>query len=228
MAITTKQIIYDVHELLNNYSDDNNYSDRHILYLYNLKRGKFLRQLYDNKTTSFDKVCIQTFCLQFEEIDKGLCDLKVGCTILRSTKKLPQLLPVKNRETLISLQPSIALSKPFKLIDISQADYILDRKFSNGIYATIDADNYIYIISNHTEHKLITSLYVSAILSDPSDLEDYVTCYECNDSQPCFTEDTEYPAPTYVIDAARDDIIKLLTATKEQIKEDVRNDSTDN
>ena len=36
MAVKTSQIIYDVREILNEYSDDGLYDDRYILYLYDL------------------------------------------------------------------------------------------------------------------------------------------------------------------------------------------------
>ena len=224
----TNQIIYDVRELLNQYSDDSNYSDKHILYLYNLKRSKYLRQILDDKTRNFDKIMIQSLCLEFEEVDSSICELNLGCTILRSKLKLPNLLPVRNRSTLISIQPSIALSKPFKVIDITQASYILDKPYSNSIYATVNNEGYIYIFSNIIEHKLITCLYISGVFNNPSDLENYSNCCECSTNvESCFNEDSDYPAPPFIIDAARDEIVKLLLGSKEQIKEDDQNDSSD-
>lgn len=228
MGIKTSQIIYDVKELLNQYSDDSDYSDKHILYLYNLKRSKYLRQLLDDKSRTFDKIMIQSLCLEFEEVDKSICELTVGCTVLRSKKPLPTLLPVRNRDTLLSIQPSIALSKPFKVIDINQANYILDRPYSNAIYATVNNEGYIYIFSNTPEHKLISCLYINGIFNDPSDLENYSNCCECEDKiESCFTEESDYPAPAFIIDAARDDIIKLFLGSKEQVKEDKNNNSDD-
>ena len=224
---TVKQVIYDVKESLNKYSDDTEYDNRYILYLYNLKRAKYLRQLLDDKTRGIDKILIQSLCLEFEIVDKGLCDLEVGCTILKSKKPLPKLLEVRNRNTLISIQPSVALAKQFKIVDYTQASYILDRPYSNGIYATVDTDGHILLISNNDEHKLITCLYVNAVFETPSDLENYINCCNCEtEVEACFEEDSIYPAPSFIIDLCRDEIIKLLLGTKEQIKEDIDNNST--
>lgn len=226
---TVKEVIYDVKESLKKYSDDSEYDDRYILYLYNIKRAKYLRQLLDDKTRGIDSVLIQSLCLEFEEVDKGLCGLEVGCTIMKSVKPLPKLLEVRNRNTLISIQPAVMLSKQFKVIDFTQASYILDRPYSNGIYVTVDADGYIYLISNNDEHKLITCLYLTALFENPSDLEDYTNCCGCEieTADSCFEEDSIYPAPSFIIDLCRDEIIKLLLGTREQIKEDKDNNSDD-
>ncbi len=226
MAIKTSQVIYDIKELLNQYSDDTKYEDRHLLYLMNLKREKYLRQLLDDKTRSFDKIMMQTLCLEFELVDKGTCCLEVGCKVLRSKKPLPKLLAVRNRNTLISITPTVSISKSFKIIDIEQANYILDRPYSNNIYVTVDNNDYVYLISKNDAHKLITKLSITGIFSDPLELEDYTSSCS-NSTESCFTEDSNYPAPAFIIDAARDEVIKLLTI-KEQIKEDERNNSSSN
>lgn len=224
----TSQIIYDVRELLNQYSDDSVYDDRYILYLYNLKREVLMRQLYDDKSRNFDKLSMQTLCLSVEETDRGLCGIEIGCTVLRSVKPIPKLLCVRNRETLISVTPPMVLSKSFKIIDFNQAGSILDRPYSNGIYVTIDPEGYIYIFSNIPEYKLINCIYITGIFATPSDLEEFSNCCNCEDTvESCFTEDSEYPAPAYIIDAARNDIIKLLMGTKEQTKADEQNNSSD-
>lgn len=229
MAIKTSQIIYDVKEILNQFSDDNLYSDRHILYLYNLKRAKYLRQLYDDKSRKFDNLCVQSLCLSLEEVDKGLCGIITDCTVLRSKQTLPTLLPVRNRETLISVTSPVMLAKSFKIVDYFQTDSILNRPYGgNSIYATFDSEGYLYLVSKIPEHKLITSVYVSGIFNDPSDLEDYKNSCECETIQEsCFTIDSDYPAPAYIIDLAREEIIKSLLI-KEQIKPDTENDSSDN
>ena len=228
MAIKTSQIIYDVREVLNKYSDDSNYDDRHILYLYNLKREKYLRQLYDDKSRNFDKLCIQSLCLSLQEIDKGLCGIVTDCTVLRSKQTLPKLLAVRNRETLISVTSPMMLSKSFKIIDYFQSDSILNRPYgNNAIYVTFDSEGYLYLISKIPEHKLITSVYINGIFSDPSDLEDYKNSCDCETTETsCFTLDSDYPAPAYIIDLAREEIIKSLLL-KEQTKSDTQNDSSD-
>lgn len=225
----TSQIIYDVKELLNIYVDDTIYDDRHILYLYNLKREKYLRQLYDDKSRNFDKITMQSLCLTLEETDKGLCGIDVGCTVLRSTQIIPKLLSVRNRETLISATPPMVLSRSFKVIDFNQAISILDRPYSKSIYVTVDPEGYVYVFSNIPEYKLLSCIYLTGIFSTPSELEEYINCCTCETVvESCFTLDSDYPAPAYVIDAARDEIVKLLIGTKEQIKPDSENDSSDN
>lgn len=219
-------MIYDVKELLNKYGDDNLYEDRHILYLYNLKRAKFLRQLLDDKTRSIDNILIQTFCLSFEQISSAICGISSCDTLMRSTKPIPKLLEVRNRSMLISIQPSIVTSKSFKLIDVSQASTILDRPYSNGIYVFTDDKGYVYLLSKNEEYKMIECLFLRGVFEDPSDLEGYKNCCECENTEDnCFTEDMVYPAQSFLIDTIRDEIIKLLIGTKEQIPQDSDNNS---
>lgn len=42
------EIIYDVREAVRQTTDDTDISDRYILYLYNIKRSKYLRQDLNN------------------------------------------------------------------------------------------------------------------------------------------------------------------------------------
>lgn len=224
---TKLQVIYDVKETLKKYSDDSDYENRHILYLYNLKRAKFLRQLLDDKTRNFDAILMQSFCLGFEEVSKDLCGITSTCTVLRSVKPLPRLLQVKNRSTLISAQFSEAFTQPLKVIDFLQAPYILDKPYNSGTYLTIDSENYAFIISKFPEHKLISCLYFTGIFEDPSELEDYDNCCSCETVKPCFEDDDEYPAQSFLIDLIRDELVKLFITTKEQVKEDRDNNSND-
>ena len=120
------------------------------------------------------------------------------------------------------------LSTQFKVIEFNQASYILDRPYSNGIYATIDTKGYIYLFSNHEEYKLIECLNIIAIFEDPSELEDYKNCCNCESiPESCFDEDSNYPAPSFLIDTIRDELLKLFLSTKEQIKEDKENNADD-
>lgn len=223
----TSEIIYDIKEVLNEFTDDSLYDDRYILYLYNLKREKYLRQLYDDKSRNFDKVTMQSLCISMQEIDKGLCGLDINCTIVRSIKPIPKTLAVRNRETLISVTTPVMLSGSFKIIDFIQASTILDRPYSNSIYTTMDIDGYVYLISNTPEHKLIDCVTITGIFSNPTELEDYNNCCNCEIVESCFTIDSDYPAPAYIIDLAKEEIIRSLLQSKEQTKPDEQNNSSD-
>jgi hypothetical protein len=228
MAVTQEQVVFDLKELLKKYNSDTDYADRHLLYLYNLKRAKFLRQLYDDQTRAFDNITMQSFVLNFVETDKGLGGMQAGCTVMKSTKPIPQLLEVKNRTTLVSVQPAIVTSKTFKVIEFNQLGLILDRPFANGIYAGVDVDNYVYLVCKSDEHKLIDCLYFTAILEDPTELETYsASCSGTSASKPCIKEDTPYPAQSFLIDLIRDELVKLLITTKEEAKEDKKNNGDD-
>ena len=48
------EIIYDVREAVRQTVDDSDISDRYILYLYNIKRSKYLRQDLNNLLKTID------------------------------------------------------------------------------------------------------------------------------------------------------------------------------
>jgi len=49
-----EEIIYDVREGIKEYSDDSEFSNEYILYLYNIKRAKYLKQRLDRLGRKFD------------------------------------------------------------------------------------------------------------------------------------------------------------------------------
>ena len=65
---TTAEIIYDVREAIRQTTDDTDISDRYILYLYNIKRSKYLRQDLNNLQKTIDISILQTLCMELEEV----------------------------------------------------------------------------------------------------------------------------------------------------------------
>lgn len=222
------ELIYDVKEYMKAYSDDVELSNEHIMFLYRKKRAKHLRQLLNDYTRKFDNITLQSFCVSLEEVDKSLCGLEVGCTILRSTIPIPTLLDLRSRDTLISVGPSLIGAEKFKIINIEQASYILQKPYSTGIYTFIDTDGYLYIIANDEAHKMLECIYVTGLFEDPEELESFSTgCNsESNNTNPCFTENTEYPLQGFLIDTIGNEIKKELVS-RLGIPEDKDNNSDD-
>ena len=223
------KLIYDVREGIKEFSDDSEVSDRYIIYLYNIKRVKYLRQDLNNHQKSIDNSILQTLCLPVEEISSNECDINYDCKkILRTTLKVPTPIDLHVKSGIIKVKPTNRLTVPFSIISKDKVAMLDGATFKSSLYAFIDVDEYIYIVSpDEDSYKLLECITVTGIFEDPLELSNYNNCCGCSIPVPCFDElETDYPLPSHHIDSIRREIINDLLQVK-QIKEDKENDSND-
>jgi hypothetical protein len=221
------KMIYDVREVLRQYTDDSEVSDRYIIYLYGLKRAKYLRQDLNNYQRTTDISVTQTLCLPLEQISANQCGLNIDCeTILRTTKPIPQPLELHIKSAITSVKPSKKLVIPFSFVNKEKATYFEDSPF-NGIFAYLDNDKYIYLVSKINTLNLLDCITITGVFEDPLDLLNYSNCCNCEDIIPCYNIDTSnYPLQPHLIDLIKLEIINELIK-ESNIPEDKKNDSND-
>ncbi len=221
------EIIYDVREALKQFSDDSEISDRYILYLYNNKRSKYLRQDLNNYLKTADNSIQQSFCISIEEVSVNECSISFDCeTIMRTTTKIPTPLELHSKTAITKVKPSIKIALPFNFISKEKAYYLEGSKFPNSIYSFLDVDGYIYLYSKSPVAKLMECINITGIFENPSSLSDFRE--GCSDTSPsCFNEAiSEYPLQPHYIDLIRKEIVQDLM-NESQNKEDKTNNSTD-
>lgn len=223
------ELIYDVREGLSAYSDDSEHSDEYILYLYRIKRSKYLRQDLNNYQRSKDNSILQTLCLGIEEVSADECSLNLTCEkILRTKLPIPTPLELHTKVAITSVKPTERLSVPFSFITKDKAVFLEGATFKAGIYAFIDVDNYIYFTALNDNYKLLECVTVTGIFEDPLKLQDYSNCCNCEDTNndTCFNlMESDYPLPPHYIDLIRKEIIRDLVELM-VVPEDKTNDST--
>ena len=228
--MTANKLIYDIKELLRDYIDDSELDSRYILYLYDIKRAKYLRQQLNNMQRVVDNGSVQTFCLETEPISANECGINLDCsTIVRSKIKIPEPLQLHLGSAITKVSSVNNLSKPFNFVSKQKAVYANKSAFPNSVYSFLGDDNYIYVISNSEAVKLLECVSVSGIFQNPLDLENYYNCCGCsnNEEVKCIDYDTiDYPVPAHLIDVIREDIVKDLLLSK-KITEDKENNSDD-
>jgi hypothetical protein len=226
---TIKQIEFDIREALKEYRDDSELSSRYIIYLFNLKRSKYLRNDLNNFQKTIDISILQTLCLELEEVSISQCNLDIDCTtIMRTKQPLPKPLELHLKSAITTVKSSNKLDVPFNFITKEKAVYALSSPFNNAIYAFLDDDMHIYLISNMEEVKLIECISVTAVFENPLDLKDYKNCCKCEVASVCFDEGkTQYPIQSHHIDNIRTEIVQMLIKSL-QIPEDKFNNSEDN
>lgn len=227
---TYKQIEFDIREALKEYRDDSELSSRYIMYLFGLKRSKYLRNDLNNLQKTIDTSILQTLCLELEEVSLSQCGIDITCeTIMRTKQPIPKPLELHLKSAITTVKAAIRLDVPFNFISKDRAVYAMNSTFNNSIYVFLDDDLHIYLISNAEELKLLECITVTAIFENPLDLKNYRNCCKCTDlSSICFDESkTDYPIQAHHIDNIRTEIIKSLIGSL-QIPEDKSNNSDDN
>jgi len=221
------EIVYDVREALKEYSDDSNIDDRYIIFLYNIKRDKYLRQDMNDYGRTIDSSVLQTFCEPLVKVSSNDCDLDTSCDfILRTKNKIPKPIDLHTKSAITTVKAVNKLGLPFTFTTKQRMPYLTGSKFSKGIYAFLDTDNYIYVISK-SNISLLECINITGVFSNPLDLENYTTCCNCEEKLKCFDEDTtDYPLPNRYIDLIRTEVINEL-ANLDKIREDQSNDGED-
>ena len=225
------KMIFDVRTAIKDLVDDQKFSDRYIVYLYNLKRSKYLRNDANNLQKLIDNSVLQKFCIELEEVSVNECGLYLDCdTVMRTKTKIPVPLELHLKTAITDVKPSVKITKPFNFVTKERAIWSKYSPFSESIYAFLDVDQYIYLVSESVTVKLIDCITVTGIFEDPLELKNYKNCCECDSNTTnttCFDEnETEYPLQAHHIDAIRVEIIQSLVGTL-QLPEDKINNATD-
>ena len=224
----TAKLIYDVREALKEYSDDSELSDSYILYLYDIKRSKYLRQDINNSQRTIDISVVQTMCLELEEVNSNECGVELGCeTIIRTKRTIPTPLQLHTKSALTRVAPADRVSRPFNLITRDKAVYASGAPFPNAVYAFLHNDGRVYLKSEGSALKLLECINITGVFENPLDLIEYQTCCSCETATSCFDiETTDYPIQPHYIDLIKNEIVIELAKLK-VIKEDKTNDSVD-
>lgn len=210
--MTLDKIIYDVREQLKQYTNDSELDDRYIIHLYNLKRAKYLRQDLNNFQRTTDITVTQTICMETEVVPNNECNINYDCgTILRTKKKVPTPIELHIKSAITAVKPTTRLSVPFNFVTKQKAVYSQFSPFNNAIFAFLDNDMHIYLVSTSPEINLIECISVTAVFEDPLEIANFSTCCGCPDAQTCFDPSTtNYPLQPHYIDLIKSEVIAEL------------------
>lgn len=226
--MTLDLIVYDVREQLKQYTTDSELDDRYIIHLCNLKRAKYLRQELNNYQRTTDISVTQTICMETEIVSANECNLDYDCgTILRTKEKVPTPLELHLKSAVTSVKPTTRLSVPFNFTTKQRAVYSQHSPFHNAIFAFLDNDMHIYIISELPEIHLIECLSVTGVFEDPLAMRNFNTCCGCDEPIPCFDmATTNYPLQPHYVDLIKMEIVNELIRVINR-REDKENETND-
>jgi hypothetical protein len=148
--MTISKLVYDVRTAIRDTVDDTRFSDKYIIYLYNLKRSKYLRNDANNLQKLIDTSILQKFCMDMEEVSINECGLDYDCdTIMRSKTTIPLPLELHLKSAITEIKPSVKITKPFNFVNKERAIWSQYSPFAESIYAFLDIDKKIYLISTN-------------------------------------------------------------------------------
>jgi len=216
---TLNNIIYDVLEKLNAYSDDTDFSEEHIAFLVNTKRSMLLQQLMSNTRRELPQEAIQTVCMSLEIDDDCFDEFKV----LKSINKVPATISNTGRSNLIKAYPvSTRMFKKINIIDYSRLPFLQAEKYlHNQLFVTIDPDSYLIVFNIQEKHLMLEELKIEGIFEDPELANDL----SCDSTDEDFW-DMQYPIDGSLIDPLKNSIVQELLM-KYQLPQDQINDGED-
>lgn len=219
--MTLREIIYDIKETLNSYSDDSKLSEEHIAFIVNNKRNMLLKQYMSNLKKEIPQEAIQLICLDlsnnkncFEEIE-----------VLKSTVRIPPTLDNTGRSNIINGYTPLRFIKNINIIDYSRIPFISSYKYNKTqLYLAIDPKSYLIVFNTENLHLDLEKIEIEGVFENPE--EAYNLSCE-NTSNNCDFYDAQYPIESALIDPLKNQVINELLL-KYKIPFDNINDGEDN
>lgn len=222
---TYNELAYDILELLNNgnISDDEDTSIEHIIYHFNLQRALWIRNEYNKPGRTIDPQLEQDLgCLELEEVDSAeCCEIKSGCIVLRTIKKIPNIIEFHDKTGITRIGPVSKIKIPFNFDSYNKAILSSYNKYYKGVFAYL-MNGHIYLIITDPKYNLIDYINVRALLSNPEDVKTFL----CEDGS-CFSYDDEYPVNTWMIPYLKEQVLQQFGMSIKLPKDD-SNDANDN
>lgn len=217
---TLREIIYDVHERLNAYSDDTRVSEEHIAFLVGGKRNMLLQQSMSRLSKTVPQEAIQTICLSVA-IDE-LCFEDINT--LKSTVPVPATLRNTGRNDLVKTYPvGSNFVKNFNVIDYSRLPFVGSEKYnSKQVFITVDPDSYLLIYNSESKHLMLETIKIEGVFEEPEAAYNL----SCETTTVDFW-DTQYPIDGGLLDPLKTQVLQDLLL-KYKIPKDEINDGEDN
>ena len=125
---------------------------------------------------------MQSFCMEMEKVDASqCCDIKVDCIVMKSKKKLPSRIRLKNGSPLAYVG-TIDNLKSYAPMSVGELPFIGSSPFTGKIARYFVQEEYLYIINAKPK-----KVNVKGIFEDPRDLLEF----DCDGD--CYSDDNAFP-----------------------------------
>jgi len=203
------EVIYDIMEVVrgNQISDDTEISERHVIYQVDIQRALWLRKEYNKPGVSIDTQITQDLgCLELVEVDAAeCCTIELGCTVLRTKKKMPKAVKFHSSLGITRVGPIHKLKLPFTYMDYDKAIYTAsaESKYSKGVI-TFSLNDYVYVIMTDPNMIHLTHINVRGVWESPAAVTDFACDVE---GTTCFSFDDEYPVNIHLLPYIKEQVL---------------------
>lgn len=217
--MTLREIIYDVVEHLNAYSDDTNIADEHIAFIVKNKRNLLLKQYMSNLRKEIPQEAIQTICMSLE-IDQNCFE---DINVLKSTAKIPATLDNTGRSNIIKAYGGTRFQKNINIIDYSRIPLVAAEQYNETqLFVAVDPRSYLVVYNSAESHLLLEQLELEGVFESPEEAyaltcESNIICDESTTSRgnpddciPCDFYDVQYPIESALVDPLVMQIVQEL------------------
>lgn len=217
------EIIYSIMEKLRQAdSDDTNYNAEIISYHIDNTRALLLKRRAE-RGKGFSEIDLQTITMDVNKYDASMdTSLTVGQNILRSVNKLPKLLKIADKLSIVRIGSLNLYDPGFNIVSYAQSIYSGKGRYNKNQVFSYVFNNYVYVKGalGCKEYRYLDKIIVRGLF------EDCDTVDAKNKSLDCTDYDYEYPISADMIPELESMIIQQLGQTM-QIPEDKKNDSND-
>jgi hypothetical protein len=216
---TLNELIYDVRERHNAYSDDSNLSDEHIAFNIKNFRNTLLQQYMSNLRHGVPMNALQVICLDME-IDKQCFD---KFDVIKSMIKIPKTVNNTGRSDIHRIHTEGSrFTKNINVIDYGRLPFIsASRYIGSQLYISIDQFNHLIAYNTLNKHILLETLQLEGVF------EDIELAYDlsCEKNELPF-EESKFPMPEEMITPLINQVSNTLL-NKKNIPIDNQNNAED-
>jgi hypothetical protein len=203
---TFKEIVYMCLDELQLSSDDATFTEDHIIFLANKYRALLLKKQYIDLAKTLPESNYQDVCLDLEVVN-GVDGDDCSDKYLRSTKKIPDMLPIGT--------PSITgmdfMSGEITYVSRERIRYVGHNKFlKNIMYATLGPDDHLYIKSANPQSLYLERVRFSGVFEDPEKAAK-LSCEEDASEETCDVLDKTFPLEDALIPLMIELVVKEVS-----------------
>lgn len=222
---TKGQLIDDIRERLEQYSDDNEVADLHISFLIDEARKMFIKQKYNkaNKLlpiSLFQKINIDISLESDNEFDDTFLNRD---TIVSSVNKIPTLIENPIINATIKIDNGSYTDIKFIMIGLDRFPYVgYNRLLPDVVYCTLGYDYKLKLKGLANRYKLLEKVRLFAIFENPEDA--WMLSDDYDNSLNYW--DVEYPIDSDMGVLITDFVLKQLRQ-KLQMPTDIENNASE-
>ena len=221
--MTLNEIIYDVREKLKLNTEDISITDEYIAHLIGIKRNFIVKQRFSKFTRNIPEELKQIICVDLEPLGV-VADEPCFGDIVRSSEKIPSMLEIGGRDSMIAVRVHDLLYPNINIIPAERLPFVgFNRWLQKQLYVAYDADGYLYLKSADPLHSNLKKIKVVGVFANPEEANEL-----SGETSGCEWYDEKYPIEPYLVHDIVIMVVKELAPTLNIPEDNVNNSDESN